>query len=163
MKRLLFLVLALLLCACGDDGDDGEAVDINAQATNGGVVNLNVGNGNSIETDLDEENESDQLGSPCLLGILWKPVSQKDGKLVILSAVGDILFWSSVAVVRAEDSGIEYCENFGLIEPDKNRQVWRCSLPGEFYTGEVEIEFSNGVCATLISDPAVREDQSGVN
>ena len=71
------------------------------------------------------------LGSPCE-GALWKPISESDGNLVIVSAPGDVVPWSSVQVFQVNESGsttAEFCENAGLL-PEGDRQAWRCSRPG---------------------------------
>lgn len=162
------LLLAAHLCSCVglDTGDSssssnesqsiGEGASVNqptVTTVSGGGANVDASNRPEVV-----ESDSEELleASPCD-ALLWKPVSESDGNLAILSDFGDVRQWSSVAVYDATAGDVEFCEFSGLT-PEADRQIWRCSQPGEFYTGEFDIEFSGEKCSGAVEDPAERND-----
>lgn len=113
---------------------------------------------NSVQTGADSKGEQ----SACE-GILWKPESQKDGKLVILSRPGDVLQWSSICVkvlpIDGEPPVVEFGEYTGTEVFSKGTsQVWRFSMPGSAYDGRYEIEVDGERCEGIVADPADRND-----
>jgi hypothetical protein len=151
MRVLLALCLALFT-SCGVDYNSGR------NSSGNGDNRDNIAIDNSVTGVADAKPTT---RNPCE-GVLWKPVSQSDGALVFVGEEGDLLTWDSVAVFTApteeSESQIEFCEYAGLLEPKAIQQVWRCSLPGENYTGEFEIEFDGEVCEGEVKEPGERND-----
>lgn len=144
-----YLLLVALLSSC--TGYDSSS---NKSETNVGNQNTTV-----VDNSVSGEGDGAFLGSPCE-GALWKPVSEADGNLVIVSSPGDVVPWSSVAVFEVLEEGgeeVEFCENAGLL-PEGDRQAWRCSKPGEFYTGEFIIEADGESCTAIVRNPDERND-----
>jgi hypothetical protein len=162
------LLLVAHLCSCVglDTGDSssssnesqsvGDGASVNQPETvvvSGGGANVDASNRpTTVESDADELLEA----SPCE-SLLWKPISESDGNLAILSDFGDVRQWSSVTVYDATEGEVEFCRFSGLT-PEADRQIWRCSQPGEFYTGEFDIEFSGEKCSGQVEDPSARND-----
>lgn len=145
-------LILILLTSCGVNYDSG------GNSSSDGDNRENIAIDNSV-TSSDSQAAIDR--NPCDT-VLWKPVSESDGALVFVGAEGDLLTWDSVAVftlaTEESESEKEFCEYSGLLEPKAIQQVWRCSLPGEFYTGEFEIEFDGEVCKGEVEVAGERND-----
>lgn len=147
-SRNYLLLVALLFNGCtGYDSSSSQSENV-------------VGSQNTTVVDNSVSGEGEAFAeSPCE-GALWKPVSEADGALVIVSSPGDVVPWSSVQVFHVRESGSiesEYCENAGLL-PEGDRQAWRCSRPGEEYTGEFIIEARGESCTAVVREPGERND-----
>ena len=144
---LLFLFATLPGCLSYDSGSSDDDI----------ASDNNIITDNSITSDSQEQLEN----SPCE-SVLWKPVSEKDGNLVLVFDPQFTIPFNSVEVVHVEESEekveeeTEFCE-FSAFD-DSGRQVWRCSRPGAEYTGDYCIEYGTEKCSGSVEDPADRND-----
>lgn len=152
MRYLILIVLIASGCGVdlksGDNSFNQETTSSTTSTTNNTNTNV-AGSSSSMCTEVrfpDGKN-----------GNLWKPVSEGDGKLVILFAANFTEVFNSVCVVVAA-TNTEECGSF-IDFTNGERQTWRYNLAGSEYTGLIKIEEASGlVCEVTISTPAERVD-----
>lgn len=91
-------------------------------------------------------------------GLIWKPFSDKDGNLVVLSLEGDVLNqWEDVSVFFKDvDGDTEELLVFSGLGEKGNQQVWRGKSPGSEYTGVVNVYVEGKTCTYTVNNPSVR-------
>ena len=165
MKYLLpFLLLLLPACQIARDTKGSNNTDNSVNTTNETTTTeTNITNGTNGETASGNPRCLGTMGVDGENGFLWKPVSEKDGNLVILfPAAFDELF-SQVCVFLAEvleDEEPQECGTLNDGEPFSNgeRQTWRFSRPGSSYTGRVVATDIDQECVWVVPNPDTRQD-----
>ena len=94
--------------------------------------------------------ETASVASPEQAGIVWKPVSESDGNLVILTPSS--FDSASVTITDAEGNVIDTGRSMG--RTNGNRHTYRFSMPGAGYGSNVYLNI--GSRRYLITDPAAR-------
>ncbi len=170
MRIGIYLLLAATLSSCGTfKGYDSSTSNENSQALVGSQNNTIVDNstnggsgssslkGTPCECIVKDENGVEKIVKP-----LWKPESETDGALALVSCPGDIIKWEKAYVYRATEEGeaeIEYLVNTSVDTEEELRQTWRAELPGGEYTGQYTIEYGNGEkCEDFNPNPSERND-----
>lgn len=107
---------------------------------------------NSVDIDIAQGSDT---GATCPASLLWKPISESDGKLVILF---DEAFDEEFEAVTVTD--LEGTEEQGVFSgfTNGNRQTWRFPKEGAQYTGVVEIQTEGESCTVVVSEPGERND-----
>lgn len=155
MKKLVLITLftsALVLLACQGLSYDNSSSDDDIASDNVLVFDNSIRYGEALD--------SDDIGTPCD-GARWKPESEADGALVVLSKAGDIIPWESISASLAipEEDGtvLEFAVYNGVsVFSDGPAQVWRFGMPGTAYDGRYEIEYDGKVCEGVVRDPGER-------
>lgn len=150
MRYLIFIVLIASGCGVDLKSGDNSFNDTINNTSFSTTTNTNISDSSSSHcADIslpDGEN-----------GNLWKPVSEGDGKLVILFAAKFTKVFNSVCVIVAA-TNIKECGRF-IDFTNGERQTWRFNLVGSEYDGTIKIEEASGVvCEVTISTPAERVD-----
>jgi hypothetical protein len=137
-ERFMLCALIALMTGCGgvDIGNSSKASE----------------DDNSVDIDIAQNGEA---AADCPSSLLWKPVSESDGKLVVLFPSEFDEEFESVSVMSAEGE-IEQGIFAGFTNGD--RQTWRFSKEGGEYTGVVEVQTESESCSVVVSDPAERND-----
>lgn len=94
-------------------------------------------------------------GSDGALGFLWKPISESDGRLVVLFPESyDVRFESVEAEVVG--GGLESGEFGGFT--NGSRQTWRFDQEGGAYTGLLKVQDEAQDCLWEVETPGQRVD-----
>lgn len=152
LKAAACLALAVNLCSCLASYDSGSDQEDNDIASDNVVI---TDNSVSDSEELLEDSPCDSL--------IWKPESEKDGNLALIFDAMFTTPFNALEVrreVMEEDAETEFETEFcALSSFDENgRQVWRCSMPGEAYTGEFRVEFGTESCEGEVANPAERSE-----
>lgn len=171
MKHVACLLLvATLFSGCGtfkgyDSSSSNESTQALVGSQNNTVVDNSTNGGSGSSTlkgtpckcIVKDENGVEKIVEPT-----WKPESERDGSLALVSCPGDIIKWTRAYVYRAVEEGeaeIEYLENTSVDTEDELRQTWRGELPGGEYTGQFTIEYGSGEkCEGFNPNPSERND-----
>lgn len=140
MKTLL-LISFLFLAACGglDVGNSSK----NSEDDNSTNINDSF---NELESSEKEK---------CPEAVLWKPISESDGNLVLLFPASFKKAFEAVFVYDLEGL-VESGEFAGFT--NGARQTWRFSKPGSEYDGEIEIETGEETCELSVKEPGERSE-----
>ena len=154
-------VLVLALNACGDGNFDFSQVD---NSIDNSVTNIKEPNEATAVPDAGPQDGiginpvcSVTKGPDGSNGFLYKPVSDSDGKLVVLFPSEFTEKFQSVKIVDA--GGLTEFGKFSSFG-NGNRQHWRFSKAGSEYVAPLRIvaESLGGECTWRINDSSIRQD-----
>lgn len=163
---ILFVFLSLSAASsCGLSYDSGDSSDDDNSHNSSNVITDNSIVGGDDEGEFRQCDGLTFPDGPEFGSNLWEPEGSDDGTAVIRFDARR--FVEIFAAVKA-DVIVEEIDRFGEIverieteffvgrveRDDQGRQVWVGSLPGESYTGDIEIELDDGrSCSLTIETP----------